>query len=353
MHVVRNRKIYDYPLLAGIAILLIISIFILNSIAPYLFPGYFLYFALGLIIFFVLLQFDFEVVSVFGNIFYWFSIFLLVLTIVIGQLTRGTVRWIPIGPLTIQSSEAVRPLLLVFFANFLARKELNLKRVLKGLLAVSFPLFLILVQPSLGVTVLTGIGILGCFLASTLSKKTILLVLLGALALIPVAWFLLQPYQKDRVLTFMDPSRDPLGKGYNTTQSMISVGSGQFTGRGLGKGVQTQLAFLPERHTDFVFASISEELGFLGSFFTISVLFFILWRIMVYIPHARGLASRMYLSGFLFMMFAQIVVHVGMNMGLLPITGVPLPLVSWGGSSFIATLVGLAFAMGTKKEFSA
>lgn len=353
MHVVRNRKKYDIPLLVAVAVLLIISIFILYSIAPYLFPSYFVYFVLGIIIFVTLLQLDFEVISVFGNIFYWFSVFLLVLTIVIGQLTRGTVRWIPIGPLTIQPSEIVRPLLLVFFANFLARKDLNLKRVVKGLLAVSFPLFLILIQPSLGVTVLTAIGILGCFLASTLDKKKILVVLLGALTLIPIGWFLLQPYQKDRVLTFLDPSRDPLGKGYNTTQSMISVGSGQFLGRGLGKGVQTQLSFLPERHTDFIFASISEELGFLGSAFTLGTIFFILWRILGYIPYAMGLASRMYLSGFLFMMFAQVVVHIGMNMGLLPITGVPLPLVSWGGSSFLATLTGIAFAMGTKRDFSA
>ncbi len=353
MHVVKSKKKYDIPLLAAIALLFVVSIFILYSIAPYLFPSYFVYFVLGIFIFFILLQFDFEVFSVFGNFFYWFSVFLLVLTIVIGQLTRGTVRWIPIGPLTIQPSEVVRPLLLVFFANYLARENLTLKRVTKGLLAISFPLFLILVQPSLGVTVLTAVGILGCFLASTLDKKKILIVLLGAIALVPVAWFLLQPYQKDRVLTFLDPTRDPLGKGYNTTQSMISVGSGQFIGRGLGKGVQTQLSFLPERHTDFVFASISEELGFVGSIFTLGIIFFILWRISSYIPQAMGLASRMYLSGFLFMMFAQVVVHIGMNMGLLPITGVPLPLVSWGGSSFIATLTGLAFAMRAKRETSA
>lgn len=343
-------KRYDFGIIIPAVFLLGLSFVILRSVAPNLFPSYFWYVALGSIMFAVFSLFDFEVLSVFSKYFYWISIILLIITLVIGQVTRGTVRWIPIGSLSFQPSEIVRPLLLVYFANFLTEERLTNKRLFKALFLMLIPLFLILVQPSLGVTLLTAVGFFGLFLASELNKKHILYIVLTGIAVLPLVYLLLQPYQKQRVQTFLDPEKDPLGAGYNSIQSMISVGSGEFLGRGLGKGVQTQLSFLPERHTDFIFASVSEEMGFMGAVILLLITAVLLGRIVGYTEQSVNPAARAFLAGIFLTLFAQVVVHVGMNMGLLPVTGVPYPLVSAGGSSLLATMTGLGIVLGTKKQ---
>lgn len=343
-------KKFDLLLILPIFLLLIFSVFILKSVSPSLFPSYYWYFGLGLFTFIFFSLFDFEIISAFSKYFYIISILLLITTLVIGQVTRGTVRWIPIGSLSLQPSEIVRPFLLIFFANFIAEKRINFKRLIQILLLMGFPLILILIQPSLGVTALTAVGFLGIFLASEIEKKYFLYLILIASILVPSAFFLLQPYQKTRIAAFLDPTSDPLGVGYNAIQSTISVGSGMFLGRGLGKGVGTQLSFLPERHTDFIFASVAEEMGFVGAAVLLLLTFLLLYRIISYSEHAINIPARIFLSGLFLTLFAQVVVHVGMNMGLLPITGVPFPLVSAGGSSLLATLTALGIVVGTKKS---
>ncbi|WKZ25914.1 MAG: FtsW/RodA/SpoVE family cell cycle protein [bacterium] len=339
----------DIYLILPVVLLLIFSYFILNSISPALFPSYFWYFGLGIIAFLFFSLFDFEVFSAFSKYLYIISILLLVVTLIIGQATRGTVRWIPIGGLSFQPSEIVRPFLLVFFANYLTYKKLDLKRIIHTLILMGIPLFLILVQPSLGVTALTAVGFLGLFLAADLNKKNFLYLGLIVVALIPLIYFSLAPYQKTRITSFLDPASDPLGVGYNAIQSTISVGSGMFFGRGLGKGVNTQLLFLPERHTDFIFASISEEMGFIGAFILLALTAVLFFRIVKYLDNPLNIPARIFLSGVFLTLFAQVFVHTGMNMGLLPITGVPYPLVSAGGSSLLATMITLGIVVGTKK----
>ena len=339
----------DWLLISPIFLLLIFSFFILNSVSPSLFPSYYLYFVLGIIIFLIISLFDFEVVSAFSWYFYIISIILLLITLVIGQVTRGTVRWIPIGSFSLQPSEIIRPFLLVFFANYICSERLTMKRIIKVLLLMAFPLILILVQPSLGVTALTALGFLGLFLASEIDKKYFLFLGATAMVLIPIVFSLLAPYQKQRITAFLDPSQDPLGAGYNAVQSTISVGSGKLLGRGLGKGVGTQLSFLPERHTDFIFASVAEEMGFVGAIVLLILTGFLLYRIISYTENAVNIPARLFLGGLFLTLFAQTVVHVGMNMGLLPITGVPYPLVSAGGSSLLATIISLGIVIGTKK----
>lgn len=340
---------FDWLLVIPIFLLLIFSFFILNSIAPSLFPSYYWYFVLGIIAFLFFSLFDFEVTSAFYKYFYVFSILLLLITLVIGQVTRGTVRWIPIGSISIQPSEIVRPFLLIFFANFLTEKRLNFKRLVQCILLMVFPLLLILIQPSLGVTALTAVGFLGIFLASEIEKKYFLYLILIGCVLIPSAFLFLQPYQKARLTAFLDPSKDPQGAGYNAIQSTISVGSGKLLGRGLGKGVGTQLAFLPEHHTDFVFASVAEEMGFLGSLVLLILTGFLFYRIISYTENTINIPARLFLGGLFLTLAAQTFVHVGMNLGLLPITGVPYPLVSAGGSSLLATMTSLGIVMGTRK----
>ena len=257
---------FDYLFIIGACLLVVLSVVVLRSIAPTLFPLYFLYLILAVVIFVIFSAVDFEILSLFSKHLYGLSIVLLILPLLIGQVTRGAVRWIPIGALTIQPAEIVRPLLLIFFANYLTEKEFTAGRLISSLILLAPPTILILIQPSLGVAALTVVGFLGALLATQMKKRYFIPAFGIFLVLIPLAWFVMADYQKARILTFLDPGRDPYGAGYNSIQSMITVGAGKFLGRGLGKGVQTQLSFLPERHTDFIFASIAEELGFFGTF---------------------------------------------------------------------------------------
>lgn len=340
----------DYLYFLGIGFLLILSVLILNSIAPSLFPVYFLYLVVGIIIFLLFLQIDFEIVSAFWKHFYVFGLIFLILPLLIGQVTRGTVRWIPIGALTIQPGEIVRPFILIFFAAYFTEKAIDLKRMFKGVL-LFLPIFLLIViQPSLGVALITLIGFLGILLASDVPKKYFLFGALLIVGLIPLVWQVLAPYQRTRIISFTDPQKDPLGTGYNSIQSMIAAGSGEIFGRGLGRGIQTQLSFLPERHTDFIFAGVAEELGLAGAILMIVATFFVFYRLILFMENAVNPAARAYLAGLFATLFVQTAVHIGMNLGLLPITGLPYPLVSAGGSSLIATLIGLAIAVRTRKS---
>lgn len=332
-----------------IVLLLTLGLVVLNSVSPSLFPQYYWYLAFGVILFIILSLFDFEVLSVFSKYFYLISIVLLLATLIIGQATRGTVRWIPLGSMSLQPSEIVRPLLFVYFANYFIGRRLEFKYLFKGLLLMALPLFLILIQPSLGVTILTAIGFLGIILASEVNKKQLFMLGLVTLILIPISFVFLAPYQKERVVSFLNPESDPLGAGYNAIQSKISVGSGELFGRGLGRGVGTQLAFLPEKQTDFIFASVSEELGFVGAGTMLLLSFMLLYRMIKYMENAINPYARAFLTAVFLTFFVQILIHAGMNMGIFPITGVPYPLVSAGGSSLLATLMTLGIVIGTRK----
>jgi len=340
----------DTPLTLAISFLTVLSIIILRSIAPSLFPSYYFYIIIGIICYLLFSKIDFDVMSIFSKHFYIFSIVLLVITLILGQVTRGAVRWIPLAGLTFQTAELVRPLLIIFFANYVTSSELSVKKFFKAILLLSLPVFLIIIQPSLGVAVLTLVSFVGVLIAGDYNKKILLIGILLSLILIPASYFALAPYQRLRIETFLNPNSDPLGAGYNSIQSMISVGSGKILGRGLGKGVQTQLSFLPERHSDFVFASISEELGFVGSTLTLLIFCFLLFRITKLMEGAPTPQARAYLSGVFLVLFTQGIINIGMNIGLLPITGLPLPLVSAGGSSYLATMSMLGIALGAKSR---
>ncbi|OGM08367.1 hypothetical protein A2V55_00650 [Candidatus Woesebacteria bacterium RBG_19FT_COMBO_37_29] len=339
----------DLPYIFGILFLLIFSLLILNSIAQFLFPLYFLYIILGLIAFFFFSKLDFEVISIFSKHLYILSIIFLILPLFIGQVSRGALRWIPIGAFTIQPAELVRPFLLIFFANYLTKEPLTFKILIKAIILFLIPAFLILVQPALGMTVLMGVGLLGIILSAGLNKKKLLAGFFILILLTPLIYKVLAPYQQDRIKAFFDPASDPLKSGYNSIQSMISVGSGKLLGRGLGKGVQTQLSFLPEKQTDFIFASTAEELGFMGAFLLLFGIFFILWRLTKFMDVPINSAARAFLAGVVITLLIQTIVNVGMNLGLLPITGLPLPLISAGGSSLLATMITLGIALGATK----
>ncbi len=340
----------DIFLSVSVFVLLGVSTTVLISIAPGLFPLYGIFILFALIAFWFFAQIGFSVTALFSKHLYLISIILLISTFIIGNVTRGTIRWIPLGPLKLQPAEIIRPFLLVFYAKFLTDQKINFNRFFKALILIALPVFLILIQPSLGVSILTLIGFLGVLIATSFKKKYILFGLLICLVLTPVFWQVMAPYQRTRIMTFLqNPEQDPLGAGYNSVQSVIATGSGGFFGRGLGKGIQTQLSFLPAKQTDFIFAATGEELGFFGLMLILIPTFTILWRIAVYMEFSVSPAARAYLSGFFLTYLLQIFIHSGMNMGILPVTGLPFPLVSSGGSSLLATLIGLGIAIGAAK----
>lgn len=350
----KNSKLVqtDWFILFSILTLLITSTVVLRSLAPFLYPNYFLYIALAIIFLYFFLRIDFEIFSIFSPHLYIASIVLLVLTLLIGQITRGSVRWIPIGQFSFQPSEIVRPFLILYFSHFIFSFKLDVKRLVKAAILFILPISIILAQPSLGVAILTAMGFFGVLMASTLNKKHLLALVLLVLLSIPFAWFALQPYQKQRVTSFLDPSKDPQGAGYSSIQAMISVGSGGSFGRGLGEGAQTQLAFLPEKHTDFIFAAIAEELGFAGSLLVLFALLVIYLRTLRILDNSLNPVARGYVSGIFLILLAETFIHLGMNMGLLPITGVPLPFVSAGGSSLVGSAMSIALVIKARKPLA-
>jgi len=231
-----------------------------------------------------------------------------------------------------------------FFA--LRRGEINtFKNITLSLIYVVVPMALIAKQPDLGSAIVIFVIWLGMLFFSTVNKKVFIYLFLILVVFSGVSWkFLLHDYQKKRIEIFLNPNLDPKGRGYNVRQATIAIGSGGVLGRGLGKGLQSQLRFLPERQTDFIFASSAEELGFLGSMVILVLYFTLLYRLLVVYKLSRDDLSRFLVIGIFFMMLTQIVINVGMNMGIMPVTGIPLPMLSYGGSSLLTIAISMGIA---------
>jgi rod shape determining protein RodA len=197
---------------------------------------------------------------------------------------------------------------------------------------------------------MTLAGIAGVIVTIGLKRKYIIWSVVSAALAAPLLWLVLASYQKQRIMSLLSPNHDPMGSGYNSIQSVIAVGSGRFSGRGLGNGIQTQLSFLPEKHTDFMFAAISEELGFIGALLVLATFGFLLYRLISSLSGDQSVVKKAYITGVFATLFLQIFVHVGMNMGMLPITGLPLPLVSYGGSSLLSTMIMLGLALQVGRD---
>ena len=339
-------------ILVPICLALIVSVLMLRSIAPSVFPQYYIYITFSVLFFAVFQKIEFDTLAAFSWILYIGSIALLLLPIVIGEVTRGTIRWIPLGSFNLQPAEIVRPFLILFFSVYFGSQTITAMRLVKSLPLVLLPVAFIFLQPSLGVAIMTLAGCAGVIFSYGLRRKYIIWGIVLTIVSLPLLWLLLQPYQKTRVLSLLSPYSDPSGHGYNSIQSIIAVGSGKFSGRGLGNGVQTQLSFLPEKHTDFMFAAISEELGFIGSTFVLAILGFLLYRLLNFASNEESNVKKAFIIGVFCTLFLQIFVHVGMNMGMLPITGLPLPLISYGGSSLLSTMITLGISLQVGKSSS-
>lgn len=340
-----KRTILLPDLFISIPVILLLSlgILVIYSSDPQMALQQAVFALVGLVLFWLLSLLDSDSLSQYINFFY-IGIFILLLVVFIwGIETRGSVRWIQIAGFNLQPSEFAKPILILFLAKFWSNHLPSWKNILKSFLLITPVLGLIFKQPDLG-TALTLVAIwIMMLVGSNASFFKLMLMALAGIVFIPAVWMILKDYQKARIISFLSPSRDPLGIGYNVIQSTIAVGSGQLSGRGLGRGTQSRLRFLPEYRTDFMFASIAEEFGFILSTLVLALYGVLIVRCLLIIGSSGSKSGNLLIFGVVGMLFFQVTVNIGMNIGLVPVTGITLPLLSYGGSSLVATLISLSF----------
>ncbi len=273
---------------------------------------------------------------------YIISVILLVVVLFFGVKVFGATRWINLGFTQFQPSELLKVSLILFISSFLAQGITKWwKRLVWLILLTAVPVGLVLYQPDLGTAIVIGVIFLSLFFSWPISNKVKIVAAVLILAMIPVGWMSIHDYQRERIYTFISPERDPYGSGYNVIQSKIAVGSGGIWGRGLGNGPQSQLNFLPVAHTDFVFAGWAEATGFAGAVGLIVVMGVLNWRIYHVAAVAKDAYGKYLAIGFGAMITVQAAVNIGMNIGLAPVTGIPLPFVSYGGTALLINFIML------------
>ena len=300
---------------------------------------------IALIVYVVAVSFDYKWLKTFAWPLYVVQLGLLVLTLAVGVGVGGSARWVPIGPFQFQFSELAKILMIVVLSSYLGSRQGRLgsiTSILGACILVAPPWMLVMVQPDLG-TSLVLLAILGGMLFLSGASLRWMGALAGiVLASLPLIWtYVLRDYQKQRILGYLDPSSDIQGAGYQLYQSQIAVGSGGLFGKGLTNGTQNQLNFLPVQESDFVAAIYLEELGFLGAMLLLILFAALLWRILVAGWRSRDPFGMMFASGLASMILFQVVVNLGMVIGIMPITGIPLPFISHGGASLISLAIGL------------
>lgn len=333
----------DLLITLPIIFLLSLSILVLYSSDPQLAFQQALFALSGLLIYWFLASVDYSYYKEYAKFLYGVILILLVIVLVLGIETRGSTRWIPLGIVQLQPSELAKPMLIIYLATFWANRLPSWKNIFLSLVLTLPILGLVFKQPDLGTALILGMIWLMMAIGANLSFVKLLAMSLVFSVLAPLGWMFLKDYQKARIVSFLSPDQDPLGMGYNVIQSKIAVGSGGLLGRGLGHGTQSRLRFLPEYRTDFMFASMAEEFGFLGSLIVLVLYGFLILRSLMVINLTEDRFGGLLIFGVLGMLFFQIVVNIGMNIGSLPVTGITLPLLSYGGSSMISILISLSF----------
>lgn len=314
-----------------------------------LFTRQLVWYGFGTVVMVVVLLVNYKVYERWGHLFYILCIVLLVAVLLHGKYVGGARRWLAFGPLTIQPSELVKLAVIVMLAKLYARmvraEGLRLRELFIPFLVTAIPFFLIVRQPDLGTAMLIAL-IAGCItLYVKIERTTFIGLVTGAVLAVPAVWYFLKGYQKRRILTFLNPDLDPLGAGYHIIQSKIAIGSGMLTGKGYLKGTQNTLEFLPEQHTDFIFSVLAEEWGFMGAALVLMVFFLLIFWGLQVAQRSRDPFGTILALGVTAMIACQVFVNIGMVMGLLPVVGVTLPLISYGGSSVITTMAGIGLLL--------
>ena len=347
---------FDYTLLICIILLGIISSFSMYSTDG----GEFLLHTKShmskFVIFFSLMIFlsflNIKIWHYFGYLFYIFILFLLLWATLYGVKASGSQRWINLYFVNLQPSELMKVAIIVCLAKYYHRIQLNqinnLQHIFSALIILALPIVMVITQPDLGTSILIALSGLMVMWFAGLNIKYFIYSFIISLTSMPFIISFLKPYQKLRILTFLNPDRDPLGAGYQIIQSKIAVGSGGLTGKGFLKGTQSYLEFLPEKHTDFIFTLFSEEFGFIGSICLLLIYSVIIYRIIAIGAISRSFFAKLFCYSFAAAIFIYIAINMSMVLGLLPIVGSPLPILSYGGSSMLTTMIGFGIVMSAK-----
>jgi rod shape determining protein RodA len=327
--------------LAGIALIFTAT----HAQGPYYFHRQSYWLLVGLSIIIPIILFDYSILERLGYVIFGLSLLTLVLVLIIGETVGGAQRWLSLGFISIQPSEFAKLAFIIALAKYFStsrvrQKGMKLQDLFIPLILLAVPFLLIAKEPDLGTALIFGFIFTSMVLIIKVRKRIIIGAIMLFIPLVPLAFFSLKDYQKARLLSFLDPAKDPLGSGYHLLQSKIAIGSGGFFGMGYTKGTQGSLMFLPERHTDFIFPIMAEELGFVGSIILLGLFLVFIMRGIETAGTAKDRFGFLLAYGITAMIFWHFAINIAMVVGLLPVVGVPLPFISYGGSFLITTLIG-------------
>jgi rod shape determining protein RodA len=289
----------------------------------------------------IILTVDYRMLKTYSGILYLVAVILLILTIATASKVRGVYSWFEIGGFSLQPAEFIKIILVVSLAKYFSTRDISdFKHVIISSIYAGIFILLIAKQPDMGMAAIFVIIWISMSVAAGLKFRHFVILAMALLIAGAFSWnFVLKDYQRNRVTIFLDPGKDPLGSGYNINQSKIAIGSGGLTGKGFGRGTQSQLNFLPEKYADFIFATIAEESGFIGVTMLFVIFTCVFWQIFSMVKKINDSFGKLLIFGSGVMIFSGFFINIGSNLGLMPVTGIPLPFISYGGSSLIATLV--------------
>ncbi len=309
------------------------------------------WYAIGLVVMFLCMCFDYHVIPSISCYIWAAIVVLLILVLFIGKSVGGSQRWLSLGFMRLQPSELAKIGMVMVLSSWFfkdEREQYRLRDLWMPALLTLIPAVLIQRQPDLGTALLLAALFASIVYIAGIRWTSVIIVFTAVMAAMPLAWKLLKPYQRKRIESFLNPESDPFGAGYHVIQSKIAVGSGQFTGMGYMKGSQAQLKFLPEVHTDFAFSVWSEEWGFVGDLILLSLFTILLVRGIAIAQESKEPFGSYLAFGVTAMIFWQMLVNIGMVTGLMPVVGVPLPLISYGGSSVLTTMIGIGLLLNVR-----
>lgn len=355
-----NRRLLrnlDFVTIILVGLLIVISLIIIGSATHINTPSEDRYwyverqgvFALiNVVIIFVMLNFDYRSLGKFANVLYAINLAMLLAVMFVGQSALGAQRWIQIGPISLQPSEFSKLIMIIAMANMLDKRSGKLdsfKDLIPIFLYMGIPFLLVLKQPDLGTSLVFLAILFGMLFIAGINTRHLMAIFGAGIAFMPIFWHFLKDYQKKRLTVFIDPNVDPLGSGYHIIQSKIAIGSGMLFGKGLFGGTQSQLNFLPENHTDFIFAVIGEELGFIGAAIILFLYFLLLYRGIKIAGVARDNFGTLLATGITSMLTFHVLVNVGMTAGIMPVTGIPLPFMSYGVSALTTNMISIGILL--------
>ena len=352
-----GRLAIDWLLFSATLPLLLAGLVTMNSFTAdsYYFDRQLVWIAISFMVFLLASLIDWRFLRRSGVVIFIYlaGLALLLVVATVGQVTRNVESWLSFGGVSIQPAEFMKLVVIIILAKYFTRRHIEIRNIrhiiLSGLYA-AIPFVLVALQPDFGsALIIFGIW-LGMTMVSGISNKHLLFVfLVGAVSFWGLWGFVFADYQKDRIMTFIHPLADIQGSGYNAFQSMVAIGSGEIFGKGVGYGTQSRLQFLPEHQTDFIFAAFAEEWGYIGVLLVFLLFGIVVWRIIRNASHGATNFEILFGMGLAILLMSHFIIHVGMNVGLLPVTGLPIPFMSYGGSHLLTVWLGLGILMGMRR----